>query len=108
MHNVTRMALLFSVGRAAEVLKTEECADIRQKLLGLDGSTEPALAERQRFKDLLEQIPPRADNLLNFLSAFPAAIGSLSRSDLAIHFPQPERFFRTAAPGARRGHQLAG
>ena len=54
------------------------------------------------------QAPPRADNLLNFLSAFPAAIGSLSRSDLAIHFPQSERLFRTAAPGARRGHQLAG
>jgi len=58
------MALLFSVGRAAEVLKTEECADIRQKLLGLDGSTEPALAERQRFKDLLEQIHLKAKRAL--------------------------------------------
>lgn len=56
LHNVTRLALLFSIGRAAEVLKQEECTGIRQKLFEHDGSTKPPQAERQRLEDRMEQI----------------------------------------------------
>jgi hypothetical protein len=56
LHNVTRMALLFSIGRAAEVLKGKECAEICQKLIEYDGPTKPSQLERQRLEDRLEQI----------------------------------------------------
>ena len=56
LHNVTRMALLFSIARAAKVLEGEECAEIRQKLFEHDGSTKPPQAERQRLEDRMEQI----------------------------------------------------
>jgi len=56
LHNVTRMALLFSIGRAAKVLEGEECAEIRQKLFEHDGSTKPPQGERQPPEDRMEQI----------------------------------------------------
>jgi hypothetical protein len=56
LHNVARMALLFSLGRAAEVLKREECAEIRRKLFEQDGSTKSFQAERQSLEDRMEQI----------------------------------------------------
>jgi hypothetical protein len=56
LHNMVRMALLFSIGRAAAVLKGEECAAICRNLLEHDGSSKPSQPERQRLEDRMEQI----------------------------------------------------